>query len=203
MTPERIISCARQIILLPRNISRFRAKGAVFFAMDAAQPRMRRYRIAVLAQRSERLAAMLDSAIKNAGASAEVSAYDGGECDILAAFDTRLPIRRVSPPEGCVPIIYSGSGRVRRALAGCALPCVSCGTSPYDTVTVSSISRGRAMLTVQREISPLCGGVIEPCELPVRYYGCDIYKALLCSAAVIMCAGIPAEGELVISPGPR
>ena len=167
--------------------------------MDDAAPRTRPYRIAVLAQRYGRLGPMLEGALERAGVNAEISRYCGKECDILAAFDTRLPVRRITPPDTCVPIIYSGSGRVRRALAGCPLPCVSCGTSAFDTVTVSSISRGRAMMTVQRELAPLCGGIIEPCEMIVSYTGCDIYKALLCAAAVLMCAGAPG-GDGIILP---
>ena len=167
-------------------------------AMDATQPYAPRCRIAVLARRSGSMRRMLDGALRAEGINADVSVYGRGGCDVLAAFDTGLPVRRVVPPDGCVPIVYSGSGRVRRALGGCPLPCVTCGTAAYDTVTVSSLSEGSAMLTVQRELRPLRGGIIEPCELPLRYRGCDIYKALLCASVVLVCAGMPQSGVIIL-----
>lgn len=175
-------------------------KGGSYRAMDAAEPHNMRYKIAVLARRSARMRRIIGNALKNAGIDAYIGEYDGEDCDILAAFDTGPSITRITPPKGCVPIIYSGSSRARNALSGCELPCVTCGTAVYDTVTVSSLSAGRAMLTVQRELTPLCGGVIEPCELPLSYKGCDIYKALLCASAVLMCAGLPVDGHIMLSP---
>lgn len=160
-----------------------------------------RYSIAVLAQRSERLRNVLAGGLDRAGVNAEVTVYSGEKCDILAAFDTRLPVRPITPDAGCIPVIYSGSGRVRKALRGCGAACVSCGTAWYDTVTVSSISRGSAMLTVQRELGTADGGIIEPCELPIRFSGCDIYKALLCASVILVCSGLPEKGIIELRPG--
>lgn len=158
------------------------------------------YSVAVLAQRSERLIAVLAGGLSAEGINADVTAYTGEKCDVLAVFDTRFPVRRITPEEGCIPILYSGSGRARRALSGCGLKCVSCGTAAYDTVTVSSIAKGSAMLTVQRELDTVYGGVIEPCEIPVKFSGCDLYKALLCAAVVLVCGGVPERGEVELRP---
>ena len=156
--------------------------------------------IAILSQRGSALQSMRRAAAAN-GVNAAVTTFCGrrvpdGGCDILAAFDARLPYRHPALPKGCIAVLRSDNMRIRRLIGGADIPCVACGTSCADTVTVSSLSRGKAMMTVQRELPAMDGGVIEPCELPLFFSGCDVHRALITAAVLLICLGDAPEGGI-------
>lgn len=170
-------------------------------------PRDNAISISVLSHRSSAVQAMRRAAEVN-GVSVSVAAFVGRRgtaagCDILAAFDLRPSARHIKPPSGCVAVLRSEDMRTRRALGGCDIPCVVCGMSPFDTVTVSSLSRGQAMMTVQRELPAPGGGIIEPCELPLTFSGSDIHRALMTAAVLLLCLGEVPEGGITLRHAPQ
>ncbi|MGM9661472.1 MAG: hypothetical protein ACI3WR_00050 [Oscillospiraceae bacterium] len=44
---------------------------------------------------------------------------------------------------------------------------VSCGFAPCNTLTLASLDRGRAVLTVQRELTQCGGGSVAPQDIPL------------------------------------
>lgn len=163
--------------------------------------------ISVLSYRSSAVRTMRRAAEAN-GVSAAVAAFGGRRslaagCDILAAFDLRPTARHIAPPADCVAVLRSEDMRTRRVLGGRGIPCIVCGMSPFDTVTVSSLSRGRAMMTVQRELPTPGGGVIEPCELPLTFSGSDIHRALMTAAVLLLCLGEVPEVGITLRPPPQ
>ena len=117
------------------------------------------------------------------------------ERGIIAISDIGVPAGRIKLGAGVRPVMLSDSRRARRILRGCA-DAVCCGTSPQDTLTVSSLTPERSLLAVQREITALDGQVIEPCEIAVTG-GENVFSTLIVSAVLILC-GCPISDGLVI-----
>ncbi len=109
---------------------------------------------------------------------------------LLLALDAPISSRPLLLADGVLPIVDSSSDTALRLLCDSGNPTVTCGFSSSDSVTVSSISPDRAMLTVQRELPTIPGGVIEPCELAMRFSGCDIGLALPVACIYILLYGL-------------
>lgn len=63
---------------------------------------------------------------------------------------------------------------------------VTCGLSPYDTLTLSSITGERAVVTLQREIRTLGGVMVEPADFPITLCNPWEAEAILTVAAVLL-----------------
>lgn len=63
---------------------------------------------------------------------------------------------------------------------------VTCGLSPYDTLTLSSITAELAVVTLQREICTLGGTTIEPADFPVALSQPWEAEAILAAAAILL-----------------
>lgn len=76
---------------------------------------------------------------------------------------------------------------------------VTCGMSPRDTLTISSIGEQDAVVSVQRAIR-LPGGEtpLEPCEVRVRLSAPVAGYPLLGTCAVLLLAGCLREGGLLL-----
>lgn len=75
-----------------------------------------------------------------------------------------------APALRCVTALLPGSlSALTRQLP--AQQAVSYGTGRSNTITLSSLKEGRAMVAVQREFSALGGVLVERQELPVPYRG--------------------------------
>lgn len=64
------------------------------------------------------------------------------------------------------------------------------GTSKTDTVTFSSISTTKALISVQRSIKNINGKIIEPCEISVNFKRKYSNSAVICAAALLLVLGI-------------
>lgn len=100
----------------------------------------------------------------------EVRALKGGRWALLALSveGCRLLARCPETEVSCgIVLLPSGwSGLVRWQIR--AERVVSCGLSRRDSLTFSSMDEGRAVVCVQRMLTRLDGGQVEPQELPVR-----------------------------------
>ncbi len=65
-------------------------------------------------------------------------------------------------------------------------PCITCGMSSNDTVTISSISDNSVTISIQRSIKDLKNNVIDPCEFTLELKSfCDGYTLLSTICALI------------------
>lgn len=62
---------------------------------------------------------------------------------------------------------------------------LSCGLHSKDTITLSSLEKGKPVLSVQRQIKALDGNYIEIGEYPLLYDG-ENYRALIAAAAIML-----------------
>ena len=74
------------------------------------------------------------------------------------------------------------------------LRAVTCGFSPYDTVTLSSSTGEQSVVTLQREIHTVEGNLLEPADYPVLLTEPRSGEDVLISAAVLLLLGV-MEGQ--------
>ena len=79
------------------------------------------------------------------------------------------------------------------------VPTLTCGMSPKDTLTLSSISDSSAVVSVQREIKDLNHQTIEPCEIKINYENRFSDYELLSACAVLLLADKIKDGRLDFS----
>ncbi len=70
---------------------------------------------------------------------------------------------------------------------------LTCGFSPYDTVTLSSITPEQAVVTLQREIVTIRGTVAEPADHPVFLRKSYSAQSILRAAAALILMGYAQE----------
>lgn len=71
---------------------------------------------------------------------------------------------------------------------------LTCGLSEKDTLTLSSMKEGSAVIALQRELRTIGQGLIEPVEIPVKYTTpMDRFSLLSLAAVVLLSVG---EGPL-------
>lgn len=78
-----------------------------------------------------------------------------------------------------ISIVESSNKKAIHSIGGNQNPCISCGMSSNDTVTLSSISDTDAIISIQRSIKELSGKTIEPCDVTVKQKNfCDGFALL-------------------------
>lgn len=70
------------------------------------------------------------------------------------------------------------------------IPVISCGMSAKNTVTLSSLSSGSLLASLQRTVTDLSGGEVEPGEFKIRLTKPYTHFAVMASAAVLLLSGI-------------
>lgn len=89
---------------------------------------------------------------------------------------------------------YDGAAEFAKAKG---IKTLTCGFSPYDTMTLSSITPERAVVTLQREIHTLDGQLVEPADYPVILRrALQPHTILLCCAALLL-LGLGGEDNFV------
>jgi hypothetical protein len=90
----------------------------------------------------------------------------------------------------CDTVLLPGAAgpRARSLHAGCA---VSYGTSPKDTLTLSSLEGGQICLALQRELVTLTGQVLEQQELELPYPRGSTPEIVLATAGTLLLLGLP------------
>ena len=75
-------------------------------------------------------------------------------------------------------IIYSPEKEQLKMLCKKNITTITCGGSPKDTITYSSINEDSVVVSLQREVSSIKGNSILPFEIPIKVSECDIYNIL-------------------------
>lgn len=63
---------------------------------------------------------------------------------------------------------------------------IVCGTSNTDTITFSSITNNKALISIQRQIKTTNGKIIEPCEIPITINHKFSNSAVICACSVLI-----------------
>ena len=66
------------------------------------------------------------------------------------------------------------------------IPTIVCGTSNTDTITFSSITDDKALISVQRQIKTTNGRIIEPCEIAIKIAHKCSNSAVICACSVLI-----------------
>ena len=83
-----------------------------------------------------------------------------------------------------------------KKLAFLQVPAIVCGSSPRDSVSISSVNGESISVSVQRTLTALDGSDILPCEIKAEFTGeFDAYP-LLASASVLLLCGIKSDETL-------
>ncbi len=92
----------------------------------------------------------------------------------------------------CRMVLLPGSaGPLARAFE--AKSAVSYGTSPRDTITISSVEEERLCLAIQRELVTVGGGVVERQELVLPFSPELPPLPYLAAVGTLLLLGVPAE----------
>lgn len=93
------------------------------------------------------------------------------------------------PPVCGMAVVGSDNPAAIEFLAASKQPAITCGLSPRDTITLSSMTDGSVMVAIQRSIPAFDGTAIEPVELPVRLSAPADSYSILCAAATLAYSG--------------
>lgn len=81
--------------------------------------------------------------------------------------------------DSAICITESSNQKAITSIRGNNSPCISCGMSSNDSVTLSSISDTEAIISIQRSLTDIGGNVIEPCDITVKLKQfCDGFSLL-------------------------
>lgn len=104
--------------------------------------------------------------------------------------------RQLSVSQRVVSIVNEGNEKALHMLKNSLVPTLTCGMSPKDTLTLSSISESSAVVSLQREIKDLSNKVIEPCEIKINIEDRFSDYELLSACAILLLAGKISDGKL-------
>ena len=110
--------------------------------------------------------------------------------DLLAVSPEAAARARPSAGVRCRCLLLPGTaGPLAREVA--AEYAVSYGTSPKDTITLSSLEGGQICLALQRELVTLTGQVLEQQELVLPYPRGSTPEIVLATAGTLLLLGLP------------
>ena len=99
-----------------------------------------------------------------------------------------LRLGKAAPKNGTVAVFESDNQRAVELLRASQCNAISCGTSPQDTVSVSSCSEQRFSVSVQRELQTLSGKTVEQGEITLlAETPCSPFFAAAFVAVLLLC----------------
>jgi len=99
------------------------------------------------------------------------------------------------PPGDMIAIVDSENTAITEFISEMKIPAITCGLSNKDTITLSSIDEGSAVITLQRTVECFDNTVAEPQEIPVKFnIGSDQFS-LMATVAVFILTG--KTGEII------
>ncbi|MCL2034166.1 MAG: hypothetical protein FWG94_05480 [Oscillospiraceae bacterium] len=108
---------------------------------------------------------------------------------IFVFKDSTKPFAEVETTGERLAIVDSCNQDAIKLVSGTKMPAVTCGLSPCDTITLSSLSEDSAVIGLQRCITCFDGTVLEPQEIPVSLCAQVSSFTLLCAAAIFILTG--------------
>ena len=119
------------------------------------------------------------------------------ECDDLQEIDISNSIvifkskqtseHIIKLSDSAICITESSNQKAISAIRGNNSPCISCGMSCNDSVTLSSISDTDAIISIQRSLTTINGSIVEPCDITVKlkqFYDGFSLLSIFCSLII-------------------
>ena len=114
---------------------------------------------------------------------------------VLAKRGSKLPGRL---PEGCTAIINADNVAQLDSVRSSGVYVLDCGISPTSTVSFTSESDDKLMISLNRSLRAMSGREIQPLEIPVKKYGADDYTLMSFTALRLLLDDFNSElGELI------
>lgn len=104
---------------------------------------------------------------------------------ILVFKNNYIPTKDKFNTNNCVTVVSSENLTQLDFLLNNDIPALTCGKSPKDTITFSSISDDTIMISLQREIINFNNNKIFPCEVPFTLQFNKVFPHLACFAAAV------------------
>ena len=90
-----------------------------------------------------------------------------------------------------VAVVDSRNAQLVSFVSSTKLPAITCGLSPRDTITLSSIAVDSAVINLQRTVTCFDGSVVEPQEIPLKIGSeIDNYTLMALASVFIMSGNI-------------
>ena len=91
--------------------------------------------------------------------------------------------------KNAVAIVNSANPQLLAAVSSTGLPVITCGLSPKDSVTLSSIDNDQIVVSVQRAILCTNGSIAEPQEIPFTLSAPIDHFAFMALTAILILLG--------------
>ncbi len=108
---------------------------------------------------------------------------------VLLFKNTTIPAPDLQFSPGTVAVVDSQNEAVVDAVAKSRMKALTCGLYAHDTLTLSSLTRDSAQISLQRTIEAFSGAAAEPFESPVRLTKERERYHILCICAVLLLSG--------------
>lgn len=108
------------------------------------------------------------------------------------------PQRPAELPAGFLCVLEAKNLRAAEFLKGTAAAVVTCGTGPKDTLSVAGLDGGFAAVSLQRNLEPLGGGMLEPHDFTVKLLAKRSPHQILSVCAVMLIAGVDSSQGYVV-----
>lgn len=158
-------------------------------------------------ERDGELSGLVEAALDRAGQTVRLhparhpAELAGGLLDLLAVAPEAVGWAG-APAVACRTVLLPGAAGVRFCPPR-AESAVSYGTSPRDTITLSSAEAGRLCVEVQRELVTVSGAVVERQELVLPRPEELPPGLLLAAAGALLLLDLTPDEAGVWGPGPR
>lgn len=101
-------------------------------------------------------------------------------------------------PSGFLCVLETKNTRAAQFLEGTDAAVVTCGTGPRDTLSVAGLEGASATLSLQRNLEPLCGGVLEPHDFTVKLMAKRSPHQILSVCAILLISGADSSKGYVV-----
>ena len=114
-----------------------------------------------------------------------------GCLDIRTTKSTLLVLNKEQLPKisvrGAIKgICESSNHNALNVLKNNEIPAIVCGMSKTDTITFSSITNDKALISIQRRIKTNNGKILEPCEISIKLNHKYSNSAVICACSILL-----------------
>ena len=113
----------------------------------------------------------------------------------IVVFCKGTPPQPIELSKGSVCIVESSNTEALSLLRGCERTVICCGMSGRDTLSVSSLERNSASVSLQREITTFQGQTVDPGDIPVALsLPADAYSLSAAVGVLLLSGADPQNG---------
>ena len=133
------------------------------------------------------------------GSGYEITAADFSCCNGISTEQPVIVMKKdtvsdIALPENATVIACAENSSQLSALKNCGGHILTCGYSPRDTFSYSSLAENTVTVSLNREITAFSGKKIQPLEIPLEIpVGADIYSVLAFTALRLLLDDFDSE----------